>query len=80
VSGCSLPYLPIEGALIVSLQFRTFKWFYQKCCGSGSGIRFFFYHWIWDPVVKKSGSGIGDEHTDEHIFKNLETIYWVKNT
>jgi hypothetical protein len=49
-------YLPIEGALIVSLQFHTFKWFYQHCCGSG--IQCFFLSLYPGSSGKKSGSGM----------------------
>ncbi len=39
---------------------------YYRCCGSGSGIRCLFDHWIRDPGM----------NNPDHISESLETIVW----
>jgi hypothetical protein len=50
----------------------------QQCCGSGYGIRCFFYAWIRDPrCVKKSGIRIRDKQPGSY-FRELRNNFWVK--
>jgi hypothetical protein len=41
----------------------------------GSGIRCLFDPWIRDRQKSRSGSGM---NIPDHIFENLDTIFWVK--
>ncbi len=60
----------------IRIRFRLrIRPYNKQCYGSGSGIRCLFDLWIRDGLKSRFGSGM---NISDHIFKGLETIFWVK--